>query len=96
MAYTCPHCTRPNAVAYIDNDSGRQPWPCLFCERSVQTGPAGRARRVSAPCGTGRCHGVVTDAYEYDARARLTAMKRTRCPHCGGDRTAALSSPSGA
>ncbi|MEO3972674.1 hypothetical protein [Streptomyces sp. CAU 1734] len=82
MAWICPRCERPEAVAFVENEKGLYPFPCLFCEHSIRFGTALGTETVSSRCTTRQCGAAVTDTFAYDAQGRLTDVARRPCPHC--------------
>ncbi|WP_323451699.1 hypothetical protein [Streptomyces yaizuensis] len=83
MAWFCPRCKRPEAVAHVENPDGLHPFPCLFCDCSTLFGPELGTREASGVCATPRCGGVVTEVFGYDGVGRLAGVDRRGCPHCG-------------
>lgn len=82
MAWICPGCSRPDAIAYIENEDGLHPFPCLFCNHSVSNSGGRSAVWASHTCGTMECAGVVRDLYTYSPRAGLTEVTRLPCSEC--------------
>jgi len=87
MAAVCPNCHAPEAIAYVINDDGVNPFPCLECNAStIRSNPRGTLLG-SVPCPTEGCTGSVRDAYLYDSTGRLAQLIRQRCLLCGTDKT---------
>ncbi|MFF9003948.1 hypothetical protein [Streptomyces achromogenes] len=90
MAAICPNCHLPEMIAYVVNDDGLHPFPCLECNTgTVRSTPYGHLSGA-APCGTDGCQGSVRDDYQYDPKGRLLRLDRVRCRLCATDRTGAL------
>lgn len=89
MAAICPNCHLPEMVAYIVNDEGTHPLPCLneVCGVIVARSTPYGHLMGSAPCATSDCQGSVRDEYRYDANGRLSRLDRVRCQLCGTDKT---------
>lgn len=87
MAAICPNCHRAEAVAYVINEDGVHPFPCLECHAgTIRSTPRGTLVG-SVPCPTEGCTGSVRDAYVYDSTGRLAQVDRHRCLLCRTDRT---------
>ncbi|WP_318200371.1 hypothetical protein [Streptomyces sp. SCL15-4] len=83
MAAICPHCHLAETIAYVVNDGGLHPFPCLECNAgTLRSSPYGRLTGA-APCATGGCRGSVRDDYQYDAQGRLSRLERVGCRFCG-------------
>ncbi|ANW21914.1 hypothetical protein [Streptomyces clavuligerus] len=89
MAWFCPWCKRPDAVAHVENAAGLHPFPCLFCDCSTVAGPVLGVREASRVCATPRCGGLVTETFGYDVHGRLAEVRRRGCPECGSALSAA-------
>lgn len=91
MAAICPNCHHPEAVAYVTNDEGLHPFPCLGCNTStIRSTPLGTLVGA-AICATPHCAGSVRDEYAYDHKGRLTRLDRKRCLICGSAQTREVS-----
>ncbi|MFI1012987.1 hypothetical protein [Streptomyces sp. NPDC020965] len=93
MAWICPRCKRPEAVAYVANEEGLHTFPCLFCDFSTLSGPALTAIYASTACAAPHCEGSVTDVFHYDSGMRLIEVTRRVCPSCGSRATASARQP---
>ncbi|MDH6698076.1 hypothetical protein P3T26_002530 [Streptomyces sp. MAA16] len=82
MAGTCPDCHAPEAIAYVENDSGIHPFPCLECTASTIRAQPGSTLMGSAPCATRHCQGSVQDEYVYNQRGRLIRITKKACQFC--------------
>jgi len=87
MAAVCPNCHSPEAVAYVINDTGVHPFPCMECNAGTTRSTPRGTLVGSVPCPTDGCTGSVRDAYEYDTTGRLSRIDRHRCLLCGTDKT---------
>ncbi|MDX3852128.1 hypothetical protein [Streptomyces sp. AK02-01A] len=88
MAWICPRCQHPEAVAHVENADGFHPFPCLNCGASTLNGPGQGTRVAGAACCAPRCGGAVTDTFVYDHFGRLSDVRRGACSFCGSTRTA--------
>lgn len=87
MAAICPNCHQPETIAYVVNDEGIHPFPCLECNTgTLRSSPHGTLAGAT-PCATDGCQGSVRDDYLYDAKGRLTRLNRIKCQFCGTDKT---------
>lgn len=87
MAAICPNCHLPEMIAYVVNDEGIHPFPCLECNTgTVRSSPHGHLTGAT-PCATDGCQGSVRDDYLYDAKGRLSKLTRVTCGLCGTDKT---------
>ena len=83
MAWICPHCNKPDAVAYIVNDRGLHPFPCLHCNKACQTAGYKNGKAAGGhPCRDPRCLGWVYDVYHFDMNGRLSNVVRQPCSAC--------------
>ncbi|GHH28660.1 hypothetical protein [Streptomyces rubradiris] len=78
MAAICPNRHLPEMIAYVVNDGGLHPFPCLECTGTGRCTPYGHLSGA-APCGTDGCQGSVRDDYQYDPEGRLSRLDRVRC-----------------
>ncbi|MEV7283608.1 hypothetical protein AB0O01_03400 [Streptomyces sp. NPDC093252] len=91
MAAICPNCHHPEAIAYLVNDEGIHPFPCLECNYGTTHSRHQVILSGAAACGTAGCHGSVADEYTYNAKGRLIRLSRQRCRLCGGHQTREVS-----
>ncbi|MEW1721540.1 hypothetical protein [Streptomyces sp. NPDC093109] len=83
MAWICPGCGTPDAIAYIENEDGSHPFPCLFCNHSVLDSGGRSTVWASHACAVKECAGIVRDLFHYSPRAGLTEVARLPCNECG-------------
>ncbi|MBX9392295.1 hypothetical protein K4749_01455 [Streptomyces sp. TRM72054] len=90
MAAICPNCHHPEAIAYVINDEGLHPFPCMECNTgTTRARPHGRLTGVTS-CATDDCQGSVRDEYLYDTKGRLAELVRQACRFCGTTRTGVI------
>ncbi|MFE1192949.1 hypothetical protein ACFW6E_09125 [Streptomyces olivaceoviridis] len=90
MAAICPNCHLPEMIAYVLNDDGLHPFPCLECNTGpFRSTPHGHLTGATA-CATEGCQGSVRDEYQYDAKGRLSKLTRIACRFCGTDKTGVI------
>ena len=87
MAAICPNCHHPEAVAFVVNDEGIHPFPCLECNAGTLRSSPRAYLAGSVPCATDGCRGSVRDDYLYDPKGRLSKLIRIACHFCGTDKT---------
>ncbi|GGY72995.1 hypothetical protein GCM10010300_15450 [Streptomyces olivaceoviridis] len=94
MAAICPNCHLPEMIAYVINDTGVHPFPCLECSAGpFRSTPHGQLTGATA-CATDGCQGSVRDEYQYDAKGRLSKLTRIKCQFCGTDKTGVINAGS--
>lgn len=87
MAAICPNCHLPEMIAYVVNDDGIHPFPCLECNASTVGSSSMGTLVGAARCTTDGCGGSVRDTYTYDTKGRLIRLDRQRCMFCGTNKT---------
>ncbi len=83
MAWICPNCAKPEAIAYVVNEYGLNPFPCLYCNGTVLNSGGRSTQWATAACENTRCAGVIRDLYHYSPHAGLTEVARFPCHECG-------------
>lgn len=86
MALICPACQTPESIAYVEDEDGKTPYPCLACGRHV-TRAAPYAVIATSEASCLACGGPISDTYRYGATGYIADIHRRACPRCGGDRT---------